>query len=151
MRSLFCLCGGESAGSARSQIAPPSGGGYRAVASFKTKSRCHAAVSQTRPRTRLALRRSALWRRSKHKRVPRGNVANKTRGASSRPGRGPATAGRAVPAPMSRCSIVGDKNACNAAMSPIKPKARHALRRSASCRPLGLEKGRSIWTGPFLG
>ena len=48
----------------------------------------------------------------------------------------PATAGRAVPAARSRCGVVCNKSARNAAMSRIKPRARHADRRSTLRRCL---------------
>ena len=58
----------------------------RAVAPFETKTRASRTVSQTRPKARLALRRSALWRRSRQKRGCRGSVANKNQGAPASAG-----------------------------------------------------------------
>ena len=65
------------AGSARSQVAPPPGGGHRAVASFETHSRV-AAMSQIKPRRDLPAPVGAAGNAN--------SVANKAQGA-------PATAG----------------------------------------------------------
>ena len=61
---------------------------------------CDATVLQIKPEARSAGASSslvgALWRRSRHKRVQRGSVANKTQGAFSRPGRGRVRRGNAA-------------------------------------------------------